>query len=87
MAVLDRFTEHPASVGETYLQHQRVAFRFAVRLVAAGAAAAIHAVAPWCHQRTASGAIDAMWAELHEGARGERSAGSGPEEGQVESAL
>ena len=36
------FTAHPASVGETYLQHMRFAFRFGTRMVTGGIAAIVH---------------------------------------------
>src|SRR5256885_835876 len=32
------FTEHPASVGETYVQHMRFAFRFGSRMLSRGVA-------------------------------------------------
>lgn len=48
------FTEHPASVGETYLQHMRFAFRFGRRMLAGGAAAVIHSVFPFLCVTTAS---------------------------------
>jgi uncharacterized protein DUF6356 len=55
------FTEHPASVGETYLQHLVTASGFAARLIAAGGACLVHAVFPFLFVKTGSGAIQ----ELH----------------------
>jgi hypothetical protein len=56
------FTEHPASVGENYLEHMISAGSFAVTLVLAGAACAVHAVFPFLFERTASARI----ANLHD---------------------
>ncbi|HWF63625.1 MAG TPA: DUF6356 family protein [Rhizomicrobium sp.] len=56
------FITHPQSVGETYLEHQRVAFSFAGPLLLAGLACLLHAVIPGLCERTASNRI----AMLHE---------------------
>ena len=56
------FTEHPASVGETYAEHMEKAFGFGVRLIFAGAACLVHAVLPFLFVRTGSRAV----AELHD---------------------
>lgn len=56
------FTEHPASVEETWSEHFGVAFGFARTLAVAAGAAMVHAVVPaWC-ERTASRRI----VELHD---------------------
>lgn len=55
------FTEHPASVDETYAEHMTVALSFSGRLFAAGAACLIHAFLPFLFLKTGSGIID----ELH----------------------
>lgn len=59
--VVAAFTEHPASVGESYGEHMGFAFRMAGRLAIAAGAAAVHAVLPFCFERTAS----RMIAEMH----------------------
>ncbi|HVW73061.1 MAG TPA: DUF6356 family protein [Rhizomicrobium sp.] len=51
------FLAHPASVNESYFQHQRVALSFALPLLAAGLAALVHAVVPGLCQTTAGDAI------------------------------
>ena len=56
------FTEHPASVDETYGEHMGVATSFGVRMVLAGLACLIHAVLPFLFVKTGSKAIT----ELHE---------------------
>lgn len=48
------FTEHPASVDETYFGHMAFAAWFASRLFMAGGAALIHAVLPFMFETTAS---------------------------------
>ena len=56
------FTEHPASVGESYSRHCVCAFGFGARMVGAGFACMIHALLPFLFVRTGSRAI----AELNE---------------------
>jgi hypothetical protein len=56
------FTEHPASVGESYSRHCVCAFGFGARMVVAGIACMIHALLPFLFVRTGSRTI----AELHE---------------------
>jgi Family of unknown function (DUF6356) len=46
------FTQHPESVGETYLQHLRQASAFALGMWVGGAACLIHAVFPFLFVRT-----------------------------------
>ena len=48
------FTDHPASVHETYFGHMAFAAWFASRLFMAGGAAFIHAVLPFMFETTAS---------------------------------
>lgn len=58
LTVLNRlFLSHPASVGESYFEHQRVALSFALPLLGAGLAALAHAVIPAVCERTAGDAI------------------------------
>lgn len=56
------FTDHPASVDETYTQHLAHATGFGLRMVGAGLACLIHAVLPFLFVRTGSAAI----ADLHD---------------------
>ncbi|MFM0154101.1 DUF6356 family protein [Paraburkholderia sediminicola] len=51
------FTTHPASVGETYLEHLLVAAAFGARLFIAGIACCVHAVLPWLFVTTGSRAV------------------------------
>jgi len=56
------FTEHPASVGETYLQHLCAASGFAARMLVGAVACFLHALLPFAFRRTGSNCIS----ELHE---------------------
>lgn len=62
--LLGAFTDHPASVGETYREHMVVALGYGARLVRAGCAALVHAFLPVLFETTASEAIRAMHAEM-----------------------
>ena len=66
---LGPFRAHPASVGETWFQHARVALGFASSLALAAMAAAVHAVLPFAFQTTASAVVDRLHARIH-GPRG-----------------
>lgn len=54
MNVSKLFTDHPASVNETYFGHMAFAAWFASRLFMAGGAALVHAVLPFLFETTAS---------------------------------
>lgn len=54
MQLAKLFTEHPASVHETYLGHMAFAAWFASRLLAAAGAALVHAILPFLFETTAS---------------------------------
>ena len=56
------FTEHPDSVGESYLQHAGVATAFGVRMMFGGIACLLHANFPFAFRRTGSDCIT----DLHE---------------------
>jgi len=58
---LDMFREHPASVGETYVEHLGVATSFGLSLIRAGLACLIHAVLPFVFTTYARRAV----VELH----------------------
>ncbi len=74
MAMKQHFTEHPASVGESYAEHFRVAAHFARCLTKAAGAAAVHAVVPSMCQTTASECIRSLYAEMNSGARAQAAA-------------
>ena len=56
-ALLRLFTEHPASVNETYGQHFGSAWYFGTRLVGAGLACLAHGLFPFLFTTTGSTAV------------------------------
>ena len=63
------FTAHPASVGETYLEHMRFARKFGGRMLLGGAAAVVHSWFPFLFVTTASRINDEL-VEMRAAARG-----------------
>ena len=57
MNLIRAFTEHPASVGESYGEHLLRAVCFGTRMVFAGIACLVHGVLPFLFVRTGSRAI------------------------------
>ena len=51
------FTEHPASVGETYTEHMASAWGFAARMAVGALACFAHGLLPFLFTRTGSGII------------------------------
>jgi len=47
MRIARLFTDHPASVGESYFQHMTFAARFGVTMIGGGLACLVHAVLPF----------------------------------------
>ncbi len=58
------FTDHPASVGESYGQHMGVAFSFGMRMIAGGCACLLHGLLPFLFVRTGSGIIGKLHEEM-----------------------
>jgi hypothetical protein len=56
--LLESFRDHPASVGETYLEHMGVAASFGFTLVKAGLACLVHALLPFVFTTTGRHAIE-----------------------------
>jgi hypothetical protein len=56
--LLESFREHPATVGETYVEHFGVATSFGFTLIKAGLACLVHAVFPFLFTTTGRGAIE-----------------------------
>lgn len=54
------FTEHPASVGETYFQHFGHSMSFAVRMLGGGIACMLHAFFPFLCVKTGSSQITVL---------------------------
>ncbi len=59
---LNLFTDHPASVGETYGEHLQAAGGFGLRMILGGIACLLHGLLPFLFTRTGSSTI----ALLHE---------------------
>jgi Family of unknown function (DUF6356) len=57
MHLTSRFTAHPQSVGETYVEHWGTATWFGLRMVFAGLACLVHGILPFMFVRTGSRAI------------------------------
>ena len=57
---LRAFTEHPASVNETYGQHLHSATSFGVRMVVGGLACLVHGLLPFLFTSTGSNTIRAL---------------------------
>ena len=57
MSIQSLFTDHPASVGETYWQHLGAAWGFSWRMMVASIACLIHALLPFLFEKTGSRAI------------------------------
>ncbi len=55
------FTEHPATVGETYSEHLASALSFAIDLLIAGAACLVHAFLPFLFLKTGSRKITQLY--------------------------
>lgn len=54
------FTEHPASVGENYFEHLRVASGFSLSMISGGLACFVHAIFPFLFTHTGSGIIASL---------------------------
>ena len=60
MNLIRAFTEHPASVGESYGEHLGRALCFGTRMIFAGIACLVHGVLPFLFVRTGSQAISEL---------------------------
>ena len=60
--MMRKFTEHPATVGETYGQHFVSAMGFCLTLLKAAFFCGVHAIFPWLFEKTGSRCIT----ELHD---------------------
>ncbi|MEM7338023.1 MAG: DUF6356 family protein [Actinomycetota bacterium] len=69
MGIFTKFTEHPNSVDETYVEHMGVAFGFAWDLAKASGQAAVHAVFPFMCCSSASSRVNQIQARMTSGAR------------------
>jgi hypothetical protein len=58
------FTEHPASVGENYLEHLRHSGGFAASMIRGGLACLVHAVLPFLFTKTGSGVVTTLHSRM-----------------------
>lgn len=63
-ALIAAFTDHPASVDESYGTHARFALGMSLRLMGASLAALVHAALPFAFETTASRMIRSMAARM-----------------------
>ncbi|MEL7187224.1 MAG: DUF6356 family protein, partial [Pseudomonadota bacterium] len=56
-----KFTEHPATVGETYGEHFVHAMGFSTALLKAAFCCGIHAILPFCFEKTGSDCITGLY--------------------------
>jgi hypothetical protein len=64
MRLVRLFTDHPASLGETYPQHMRASLSYAVPLLGASLAAFVHAAFPFLFTVTASATVKRLHARM-----------------------
>ncbi|MCF8466809.1 MAG: DUF6356 family protein [Sneathiella sp.] len=57
MTFVNLFTDHPASVNESYVEHMEMSATFSFWLLAAGFCAAVHAIFPFLFVKTGSAII------------------------------
>jgi len=67
------FTEHPASVGENYFEHLRVASGFSFSMIGGGLACFVHAIFPFLFTHTGSGIIASLHTKMVTNRRRHRS--------------
>lgn len=58
------FTEHPASVGETYGQHFRSACKFSASMIFGGFACVVHAILPFLFVSTGSVTVSTLYNQM-----------------------
>ena len=61
---VNRFVEHPNSVGESYWQHLRAAFGYSWRMFKGATCCALHGLMPWLCTTSGSALIRELNAEL-----------------------
>ncbi len=60
------FTDHPATVSESYFEHFRFALSFALSLAGAASAALVHAFVPCLFEKTAGNIIRKLAARMEQ---------------------
>lgn len=63
--MLDKlFTDHPRSVGETYVEHLESSWSFGTRMMLASLACLVHGIFPFLFTRTGSSAIRSLYNDM-----------------------
>lgn len=58
------FTQHPRSIGESYLEHQRQAFAFGSAMLRAGVACLLHGLVPALFLDTGSRTVTSLYERM-----------------------
>ena len=61
MSLKAKFTEHPDTVGETYAEHFGSAMGFTFAMLKGALCCAVHAVLPFCFEKTGSRCITGLY--------------------------
>ncbi len=61
MALKDRFTDHPATVGESYTEHFSSAMGFSLSMFKAAFCCGVHAIFPFMFEKTGSQCITGLY--------------------------
>ena len=61
MSLKNRFTEHPATVGESYGEHFVSAMGFSLSMLRAAFCCAVHAILPFAFEKTGSECITGLY--------------------------
>jgi len=58
------FNEHPASVGESYLQHMAASLSFSVPMLLSSLALLVHGLFPFVFKRTGSDTVTSLYERM-----------------------
>lgn len=64
MALSTAFTEHPKSVGETYLEHMRSALSFSFTMTRAAICCLVHGFLPFLFKKAGSNAVRRLYTSM-----------------------
>jgi len=62
--IVRAFTDHPATVGESYFEHMRCALGFSFTMMRSAVCCAIHAFLPFLFTKTGSSAIEDLYRRM-----------------------
>ena len=64
MSLVHKFTEHPATVGESYGEHVVSAMSFSLAMLRAAFCCAVHGVLPFTFEKTGSQCITSLYERI-----------------------